>query len=157
MKTKYILLSVCIFCTTLCFGQKKLFDKYADESGVISIYISKSMFDLVWPSIQTAGLQLSNMSGKVEGLQLLTTEKKELADRMRKDFSTIVTKEHEELMRVRSDGTKANFYIQKQGENISEMLMIADADNSFVIIQLVGNFTLKDIQEITGEVQKKVN
>ncbi|MCD8179565.1 MAG: DUF4252 domain-containing protein [Tannerellaceae bacterium] len=152
MKTKYILLSICILFSSVCFGQKKLFDKYADEDHVTSVYISKAMFDMIFPSVQTAGLNLMNMTGKIEGLQILTTNNKDQAENMRKDFKGIAGKEHEELMRVKDGKTKANFYIQKKGDKISEMLMLADTDDGFTIIQLLGKFTLQDIQDVISEV-----
>ena len=57
-------------------------------------------------------------------------------------------------MRVKDNNTKATFYIEQKGDQINEMIMLADTDNSFNVIQLLGNFTLQDIQEITKEMNK---
>ncbi|MDD3035259.1 MAG: hypothetical protein PHT25_11775 [Bacteroidales bacterium] len=34
------------------------------------------------------------------------------------------------------------------------MLMLADTEEGFTVIQLLGNFTLQDIQEITKDMDK---
>ena len=67
----------------------------------------------------------------------------------------LIGKDHEELMRVKDGKTKANFYVKQQGELIQELIMIADMDDgSFSVMQLLGRFTLQDVQEITSEINK---
>ncbi|MDD2437813.1 MAG: DUF4252 domain-containing protein [Massilibacteroides sp.] len=153
MKTKYSLLVLFLFCYGLTFAQKNLFDKFADMNNVSSVYISKAMFQMM-PDMQTGGLNLMNMKGKIESLQILTTENKEQADQMRKDFSALINKQHEELMRVKDGKTNATFYARKKGELISELIMLANTEKGFTVIQLLGNFTLKDVQNITASMKK---
>ena len=153
MKTKYILLILCLFCTIYSFGQDKLFDKYTEMDNVTSVYISKAMFQMM-PNINNTGLNLMNMKGKIESLQLATTEKKEISDQMRKEFTKLVGRQHSELMRVRDGKTRATFYADMKGEQVKDLLMLAETDSSFTVIQLLGNFTLQDIQEIAKEMEK---
>ena len=138
--------------TVPVMAQQELFDKFADRDGVTSVYISKAMFQMM-SGIETASLNLANMKGKVESLQVLATEKPELKEEIRKAFQPLIGKPHEELMRVKSDKTKANFYMRKKGDLIQELIMLADTGDEFAVVQLLGNFTLKDIQEITESVQ----
>ena len=153
MKYKNIFLILFLCCTSLCFAQDKLFEKYADMDNVTSVFISKKMFEMM-PNIESGGLDLMNLKGKINNLQILTSEKREIRDQMRKEFSGLIGKSHEELMRVKDNNTKATFYIEQKGDQINEMIMLADTDNSFNVIQLLGNFTLQDIQEITKEMNK---
>ena len=84
-----------------------------------------------------------------------TTQKADLRERMRGEFKALIGKDHEELMRVKDGKTKANFYVKQQGELIQELIMIADMDDgSFSVMQLLGRFTLQDVQEITSEINK---
>ena len=92
--------------------------------------------------------------GEIEGLQVLTTENNSIKEKMRDDFKKLISKDHQELMRVKDGKTRATFYVKQKGDLISEMIMLADTDNSFNVIQLLGNFTLQDIQEITKEMNK---
>ena len=156
MKTKYlyIILFFCLASVNVCLAQDKLFDKYADMDSVTSIYISKKMFQMM-PVIEEVGLNLTNMKGKIESLQILTTESREVGERMGKDFASLIGKGHEELMRVKDGDTKANFYVKQEGELIKELIMLADTgEDGFSVIRLSGDFTLKDIQEITSEAGK---
>lgn len=153
MKTKNILLLLFLCCTSLCFAQNKLFDKYSEMDNVTSIYISKAMFQMM-PSFETNGLNLMNLKGKIEGLQVLSTDNNNIKEKMRTDFKGLIGKDHEELMRVKEGNTRATFYVKQKGDLISELIMLADTDSSFNVIQLAGKFTLQDIQEITKDMNK---
>ncbi|MDR1558037.1 MAG: DUF4252 domain-containing protein [Tannerellaceae bacterium] len=152
MKTKCSILFLCLLCTGVCFAQKDLFDQYANKENVTSVYVSKTMFDMM-PAIGDIGLSLVNMKGKVESLQIVSTEQPGLMQQMRKDFSQLVSGRHQELMRVRDGKTRATFYADMKGEQVRDLLMLADTDSSFTVIQLLGNFSLKDIQNIAGDMQ----
>lgn len=153
MKTKNILLILFLCCTSICFAQNKLFDKYSEMDNVTSVSISKAMFQMM-PNFETNGLNLMNLKGKIEGLQILTTENNSIKETMRNDFKNLIGKDHEELMKVKDGKTRATFYVKQKGDLISELIMLADTDKSFNVIRLSGNFTLQDIQEITKEMNK---
>ena len=153
MKTKNILLLLFLCCTSICFAQNKLFDKYSEMDNVTSVSISKAMFQMM-PNFETNGLNLMNLKGKIEGLQILTTENNSIKETMRNDFKNLIGKDHEELMKVIDGKTRATFYVKQKGDLISELIMLADTDKSFNVIRLSGNFTLQDIQEITKEMNK---
>ena len=154
MRLKCVCTILLLWCASVCFAQGKLFDKYAEMDGVTSVYISKKMFQMM-PAMEEVGLNLANMKGKIESLQILTTENGDLRRKMSEDFRALIGKEHEELMRVKDDDTRANFYVRQEGELIKELIMLADTDSDeFTVIQLRGNFTLNDIQEITKEAMK---
>ncbi|MDR2234227.1 MAG: DUF4252 domain-containing protein [Tannerella sp.] len=150
MKTKLLLIALCLCCASMGFAQDKLFEKYADMDNVTSVYISKAMFQMM-PGIEKAGVNLMNMKGKIESLQLVTTEKKEVADQMRKEFTQLVTSKHEELMRVRDGKKRVNFYSNMNGEQIKDLLMLVEDESNYTVIQIVGNFTLQDIQDIAEQ------
>jgi hypothetical protein len=154
MKAKHhLLVALCMLCSSVSFAQSQLFDKYAEMDNVTSVYISKAMFNMM-PTVGDIGLSLMNMKGKVESLQLVSTEQAEQILQMRKDFSQLVGRQHQELMRVRDGKTRATFYADMKGDQVEDLLMLADTDSSFTVIQLLGNFTLKDIQDIAGEMNK---
>jgi hypothetical protein len=156
MKTKYIITALlCFAYITISLAQNnssQLFDKYTDTDGVTSVYISKAMFRIM-PGIENMGLNLVNMSGKIESLYILTTEKKELIPAMRKEFSQLIKEDHEELMRVRDGSTKATFYANMKGDLVKDLLMLSDTESEFTVIQLLGSFTLQDIQKITKDMK----
>ena len=154
MKAKHIFLFLFVCCSSLCFAQNKLFDKYAEMDNVTSVYISKSMFQMM-PDIETGGLNLMNLKGKIDGLQILTTERADLKEKMKKDFGSLIDKQHEELMRVKDGKTRATFYIKKKGDRINELIMLADTEKEYSVIQLIGNFTLQDIEAVSKSINRK--
>jgi len=150
MQTKYFIMTLCLLCTSLGFAQNKVFDKYADMDNVTSVYISKAMFQMM-PKIEKIGVNLMNMQGKIESLQLVTTENKDRIAQMKKDFSQLITSQHQELMRVKDGKSNVKFYADMKGDQIKEFIMLVDAEDNYTAILLVGNFTLKDIQEIVEQ------
>ena len=154
MKYKNIFLILFLCCTSLCFAQDRLFEKYADMDNVTSVFISKKMFEMM-PNIESGGLDLMNLKGKINNLQILTSEKREIRDQMRKEFSGLIGKSHEELMRVKDNNTKATFYIEQKGDQINEMIMLADTESEYVIIRLTGKCTLQDIQNVANSFSKE--
>jgi len=145
MKTKYIFIAIGLLISSLCFGQQKLFDHFADMKGVSSVYISPAMFDMIG-SLDIDDIDLKKLS-KIESINIVSTEQANIAAEMRKAFKNLVTSSHEELMRIRSDGKNITFNIKKKGNMIEEMVMLVDEQEKYVVIQILGLFTLKEIQE----------
>jgi hypothetical protein len=140
-----------MLCTKAGFAQDKQFEKYADMDGVTSVYISKAMFQMM-PDLKDAGVNLAGLKEKVESFQLVSCGKAELISLMRNDFSQLLQSEHTELMHIRDGKTRVTFYSCVKGDRLKKLLMLADADSSFTVIQLTGNFTLKDVQELTNKI-----
>lgn len=154
MKTRNSLLVLFLLCSTLCFAQDKLFEKYADKDNVTSVYISKSMFQMMPDNMRAGGLDLGNLKGKIHNLQILTSENKEVKEQMKADFDAVVGKDHELLMKVKSDDTRASFFVKQKREKISELIMLTDEEEDYVVMRLTGDFTIQDIRQIAEEVEK---
>ena len=150
MKTRYLLIIFCLLCSGMGFAQNRLFEKYADMDNVTSVYISKAMFKMI-PTVENLGVNLMNMNGKIEFLQLVSTERQDLIEQMKKDFSGLATTRHEELMRIKDGKTRVNFYSDIKGDQIKELIMLVEDEKNYTAILLVGNFTLKDIQEVADQ------
>jgi hypothetical protein len=154
MKAKHLIIALAMIIPQICIGQNKLFDKYADMDGVTNVYISKSMLSM-FPSISGISMSIMNLAGKMESLQLVSSSNREKMTMMRNDFSKIVTRNHEELMRVRDTGKRVTFYAGKKGDLISDLLMVADTDSSFTVIQMLGSFTLKEVRDAAQSMEIK--
>ena len=153
MKTKNILLLLFLCCTSICFAQNKLFDKYSEMDNVTSVSISKAMFQMM-PNFETNGLNLMNLKGKIEGLQILTTENNSIKETMRNDFKNLIGKDHEELMKVKDDGETVAFYVQpKTDKKIKELIMLVDDGDcgEFTVIRLLGDISITHLQELTKD------
>jgi len=150
MKTRHFLIISCLFCSGLGLAQNKLFEKYADMDNVTSVYISKTMFQMI-PKVENIGVNLMNMTGKIESLQLVSTERQDMITQMKKEFSQLVTTRHEEMMRVKDGKTRVSFYTDLKNDKIKELILLVEAEDNYTAILLTGNFTLKDIQDIADQ------
>ena len=153
MKLKYLLLIVCLLSSSIIYSQttfKGLFDKYENEEDVTIVSISKSMFNMIPGNISKANVDIQNILPKIESLLLITSSKGNVKIKMSAEFKSLINnnKNYEELMRVRDGKSNILFYSKKEGNYIKEFIMLINDDADFVAIQILGNFTLEEIQQI---------
>ena len=156
MKIKYLLLVICISGSSLIYAQndtfKSLLNKYENENNVTIVSISKAMLSLMPSNIKTGNVDLQNILPKIESLLIITSEKRSIAKQrmMNNDFKLLIdnNRDYEELMRIKSDQTDVIFNVIKRGDLISELIMIVNDEQNFVAMQLLGNFTMEEIQKI---------
>ena len=133
--------------TAICPAQDKFFEKYESMDGVTVVSISPKMFQLM-PDMNTDGLELGAVKGKITGMQIVSTERKEIRNQMKADFPKMVNvSAWEELMRIKEDDSNIVFYISQVGNVIKKMIMLADASDSFTLICLSGNLTMQEIMQ----------
>ena len=152
MKTKHFILTLCLFFASIGtgFAQNKVFDKYADMDNVTSVFISKAMFRMM-SNINNVGVNLMNLKGKMESLQLVTSENKDRITQMKREFPQILSSHHQELMRVKDGKTRVSFYSDLKDDKIKELIMLVDDEKNYTAIMITGNFTLQDIQDFAEQ------
>jgi len=157
MKTKYLLLIMCLFGSSILYAQnsafKNLLEKYENEDDVTVVSISKAMFNLIPANIKTNNVDIKNIVPKIESLLILTSDKSSIKEKMNADFKSLIDKDKsfEELMRIKSGSSNITFNIKKKGNLISELVMLINDEADFVVIQILGNFTIEDIQSIAKD------
>jgi hypothetical protein len=129
---------------------KDIFDQLTDINGVEVVYISKAMLSMM-PNMKMPGVNIGNTAGKLESLQILSTETKSAVINLKREINKhIKNGEYETLMYVKDQGSKTEFYTKKtQDKKNSEMIMITQDNDEVTIIRFLGNFNIKDIQSIT--------
>lgn len=150
MKFKQLILIILIFWTGMASAQNKFAQKFADMDGVTSVFISKAMLQMM-PNMKTEGIDIGSIAGKLESILILTTEKASISKMMKSELPRLASsKSYEELMRVKDEGTNVTFYIKKKNNNkVGELIMLVDEQPEFVYMQITGDMTLQDIQNIT--------
>ena len=152
MKRIYIFSLLLTLGALFCQAQQSFFDKYAEMDGVTSVYITKSMLKM-FPSMSGTinGVDVGNLANKLENIQILSADDSNIIEQLRKETKYINTKNgYEELMRVRDDGDKTTIYFKERKKN-SEFILMTDEGDEFTIISIIGDLTLKDIQEMTNK------
>ena len=140
-------------CSVCSYGQQSFFDKYAEMDGVTSVYITKSMLSL-FPKGQTNvnGINIGDIADRLNNIQILSTDKQPIVDKLRKETSDINTRNgYEELMRVREDGEKTTIYFKDGKKDKKEFVLLVDEKDEFTIISIVGNLALQEIQGIINQ------
>lgn len=150
MKRTYIIATLLTLCSVFSYGQQSFFDKYAEMDGVTSVYITKSMLSLI-PSGNTNvnGVNIGNIANRLDNIQILSSDEPEIIAKLRKETSSINTRNgFEELMRVRDDGEKITIYYKDKKKEKKEFILLTDEKDEFTIISITGDLTLQEIQGI---------
>lgn len=132
-------------------AQVEEFEKYSDMKNVTYVYISKAMLTLAkgltTPSVP--GMDMKNAFGKLNAIQIITTENKAARTKLKAEVADVVKREkYEMLMQVDEDDSKVRIYF-KDGKKQSVILMSTDESNETAVIAFSGTFKMEDIQKMT--------
>lgn len=149
MKTRYFFITLFLICTSLSFAQDNWLDKYANQDGITSVYISKAMFQLM-PNLDIDNVNLKTVSDKINSLSIITSEKKDVATKLSNKIKQEISSEYAELMRVKNDSDLIIFRAIQQGEIINELLLTVEEPDGYTVIKINGQFTLEDIRKMSN-------
>ena len=142
---KILLAGVLLMLPLLCHAQKNIFNTYNDMKGVSSVYISKAMIEMN-SNLFTKDIYIGKVSGQLDCVQILSTMDNIVKKDMRKDLRTLVQASKYEQQK--GNVSSSEFYINRKGDKVKELIMIIDGAATLKFIYLVGEMTLKDIQNI---------
>lgn len=145
---KIVLAAMLLLLPLLCRAQRNLFDKYNDMKGVSSVFISKAMIDMN-PNLFAKDVYIGRVSGQLNSVQVLSTMDNTVKKDMRKDLRALVqASKYELLMKQKGTVSSSEFYINRKGDKVKELIMIIDGAATLKFVYLEGEMTLKDIQNI---------
>ena len=153
---KAIVIKIMICVAMLMSGiqanaQVKEFEKYADAKNVTYVYVSKFMLQMAGkaavPSLP--GMNTKSLMGKLTGIQIITSEDKSAATRLKNDTQAIVKQgKYELLMQVDEDEQKVRIY-HREGKKQSAVVMLTDEEDEVAVIVFSGTFSLDDVMKMT--------
>ncbi|MDO4163230.1 MAG: DUF4252 domain-containing protein [Bacteroides sp.] len=145
---RIILLALWVALPGLCHAQHELFNKYNDQKGVKSVYISKAMIEMS-KNLFTNDISIGHLSGQLNSVQVLTTMDAGVKKDMRKDIRSLVSaSKYELLMKQKGTTSSSEFYAYRKGDKVKELIMIVDGAATLKFVYLEGEMTQKDIQNI---------
>lgn len=151
MKRTYIITLLLSLCSLMSYAQGSFFDKFADMDGVTSVYISKAMLSMM-PNMKTEGINIGEVAGKLDNIQILTCEKADLIPKIKKEIEYINPKNgYEELMRVNDGGDKTTIYLKKDKSGKKEFVLLSGEKKEFTIVVITGDLSLQEIQGIINK------
>ena len=148
---KFVLILALLTTSFSLHAQVEEFEKYSDMKNVTYVYISKAMLTLAkgltTPSVP--GMDMKNAFGKLNAIQIITTENKAARTKLKAEVADVVKREkYEMLMQVDEDDSKVRIYF-KDGKKQSVILMSTDESNETAVIAFSGTFKIEDVQKMT--------
>ena len=132
-------------------AQVKEFEKYADTKNVTYVFISKYMLRLAGKASAPTvpGVNTQSIMNKLTGIQIITSEEKTAAARLKTDTQNFVKAgKYELLMQVDDDDEKVRIY-HREGKMQSAVIMLSDDAGEVSVIVFSGTFTLEDVMKMT--------
>ena len=132
-------------------AQVKEFEKYADAKNVTYVYVSKFMLQMAGKAAAPSlpGMNTKSLMGKLTGIQIITSEDKSAATRLKNDTQAIVKQgKYELLMQVDEDEQKVRIY-HREGKKQSAVVMLTDEEDEVAVIVFSGTFSLDDVMKMT--------
>lgn len=159
MKKRWSLLAIMILPLMMMAQNPidKLYKKYAGKEGFTSVNISPEMFAMFAEmNVDTSKIEgeeakeAVDMISKMNGMKILTYEKKSAGDDAfyKEIKDSFDFKAYKELMSVKEEETDVKFYVKRQGEMISEMLMVAEQPDETVLMNFSGLFNMKTVAKL---------
>lgn len=153
MKKIIGLLLICCFSFQLKAQDdaiSKFYSKYANSSDFTSVFISSKMFSLIAKiPVDEKEKDIRDMIGKLEKVQILTSDKVDGIKLYNEAFSVLPKKIYEELMVVKEGEEEYRFLIKEAGGKIGELLMLKGGKNDFMVLNIIGDISLEDISRLS--------
>lgn len=126
-----------------------IFDRYSEEDGVTTVYISKAMLSMM-SNIDTGGFDIGPIASKLDQIRILTCEKKSLAQKIAKDTETMASadKEYEKFVSINEKDEKTAIWMKSLPDGKNEYLITVLEPSELTIIFISGSVTAADTQNL---------
>lgn len=139
------------YSTTETPQNSDVFNQLSKVKGIEVVYISSTMLGMM-PNMNMPGVDIGNMAGKLESLEIYTAEDDATKNLISVSDKLIHSGAYETLMLVKDSESRTGFYMKKGTSNKgSEMLMITEDDTDATLIRFLGNFTMQDIKNVANQ------
>lgn len=144
-------LALLLALPALTKAQDALFEKFNDAEGITTVFISKTMLQMI-PNVKAGKHDIGNIASKLDQLRILTCERPSMVANIKKQAVQMYkNNQYEVIMQANEDGEHVTIYYRKLKNGKSEYALLADEGDEISIINVKGNVTLKDIQQLTGK------
>ena len=153
MKKIFLLIAVLVLCVSARSQSNaidELFEKYQDQDGFTSVFISGKMLGMMSKIAENEG-DKQNPFPKISSIRILTQDS---ASSLKLNFYSEIAKKvdfsaYEELMVVRKSKEVTKFLVKKNGNSITELLLISGGEHNNSLISIRGDIDLKQLSELS--------
>ena len=132
----------------------KVFDKYSEQDGFTTVYISKYMFDMFRnneadPKTQDDFAQVMN---KLTSIRILTTDDDPATpatvDLYQEIMKILPSNVYKEVMVVKDKDSNVRFYAREVNNKVAELLLVVGGKDGSALISIQGEIDMKNISKL---------
>ncbi|MCB0625300.1 MAG: DUF4252 domain-containing protein [Saprospiraceae bacterium] len=158
MKILYSLFALLLFAGALPAQSEYLqefFDKYQSHNSVDEVELRAQIIDQADDLLK----EDSDLLEKLSYLRILVMEDENAVDPAdyRSLMAQIEADDYEELLHVRSEDTQVHFYLQEEGEKITDLVFVVNDATDFVLIFVQGDFDYNDLLQLSLDPNQGIN
>lgn len=125
----------------------EFYQSYASETNVRSIELGRKMMEMMR---RDADPELARLLDGIRSIRILAAKKPYPFLFRSQAYKVARDKAFELISRTDSKGPAVSFYfIEGRGERLSELLMLSDGDEEFIVLDICGSFDVRDISRLT--------
>ncbi|HHW82029.1 MAG TPA: DUF4252 domain-containing protein [Bacteroidales bacterium] len=156
---RLLIASILLLTVSFVFSQKATLKEYTKNDGVTAVTIPKNMLSL-FPknsNITYGGINVAEFVDKLSDVNVFASRKDDVASKLIKDATEYMKiGGYDNLVSMKTEKEETiNFYIKTTDEYISELVLIVQRQSKeSAVMQLMGKFTMEDIQEMIASAGK---
>lgn len=132
---------------------EQFYNKYTELENVTNITIEGGMLKFIASYVDDeTGEKLVD---KVTKLRLMIMDDSELVSKSDRQAlrKGIRQQKFEDLMQIRDGNSKINILIQEQGDKVTNVLLLVDDEDSFILLSLEGSLDWEDFNHLNIEME----
>lgn len=131
-------------------------EKYAQEDKLLNnVNIGKTMLDMM--AENTADGELKNVFKELDSICIVSSDDVEDSKyyfEMANDLFVESFTDYEEVVSVNETGSKISVWMNKQGEEMQELILVAlDGDGGFSVISVSGKIDFDSLSKLSGSLK----
>lgn len=164
MSKLFTILLVFVFSLTLFASNPKIdgiFKKYDGKKGFTTVNVTKDMFGLFMQMDNSAedNTSLKKSMSKLDGIKIMNYTADSTQNISKSLFSeikkSIPMSEYKELMVINDNQSNVKMLVKKNGEIITDFLMLVGEKDEVVLINISGNINLEDLRNVSKSMNIK--
>ena len=132
---------------------EKFYNKYIEDEKVTDINLNGWVLSLAsLIADEKTGEEVLN---KITQLRIMIAEEKNIVSNgdLKKLMKDVRKNSFEDLITVRDGNDRINFMIREEGNTITNVLVIVNGDDEFILLSLEGALNLEDLKKLQFDVE----
>lgn len=142
-----------LFSTAQNPNVKAFYDKYMGHENVTNVSLQGWVLQMA--ANFTDDEDGEQLLQKITKLRVMVMEEKNLVSKS--DYQSLVKSikkdRFEKLMQIRDGAEKIDFFIQEDGDEISNLLMLINGEEEFILVSVEGNLKFSDLKDLNFDIE----